>query len=65
MDDQYNLYRIRCIYPDTSESESSFIRARHEEEAVRTYFIINDRDCLGTCELVVYLFATHEDANPA
>jgi UDP-N-acetyl-D-mannosaminuronate dehydrogenase len=59
-----HLFRVRFIFPNTSELEPFYIMARNEEEAVETAFIINARDIQDSCEITVNKIADASDANP-
>ena len=60
-----NLYRIRCAFSNTAELEPRYVIARHEEEAVETFFLlysVHSEDIEMSCELTVEQIASgHKD----
>jgi hypothetical protein len=60
---QFDLYMIRATYSDTSEEDPYYVVARHEEEAMMTWHLLNVADLENSCELTVTKIQSKEAAH--
>jgi hypothetical protein len=60
---QFDLYMIRATYSDTSEEDPYYVVARHEEEAMMTWHLLNAADLENSCELTVTKIQSREAAH--